>query len=773
MRWLWIGGLGILTLTSPVHAAAGDTVADRVLGQRRLTTSLPYLVDGRVFSASDVAIDRSVTPNRIYLADVDLNRVLGWSDVGRFRAGLAADLVLGQRSLATGTFFNFPDEECPQRASAGSFCRPTRLAVDPRGNLYVADSFNYRVLEFDSPFTTDRAPDRVFGQADFTSRVHIEEEEPDPNAMILDVAVDSAGNLWMVAPDGSRQVWEFDDPLTHDARPDRIIEPLPLSDCSDSRIKDKLCAPVELAFNPQGDLYVRDAVFPPWFGARDTKVYRQPLATDLVPDFVLPPLAPGLAFDAAGSLYFAAGATLQRYPAPVGSGTQPEVLFQASTGDFSGRLDFDAAGNLYVAAYGLPDFQTSSNFVYVFAPPYHSKPARLGRLKVPDATSGAALRHPSLVAVDRSSSPNHLYAVDEYNRVLGWRDAAGFANGAPADLILDGYGSGRRAPGDFCLSVSAVVNARRFCAADSTILGGLAVDSRGNLWLSDIDNHRVLEFDRPLDTAGGDGTADRVLGQGGSFTTNGCNQGGLSARSLCFPGALAFDRQDHLYVADQFNHRVLLFLDPRKRAAADKVFGQADFQHGACNRGLDHPAAPTLCLGSEIGDINVYFYASSGLAVDARGTLYVADSENARVLAFPDALHSGGRPAAVLGQDGRFTTALRGLGPKRFAGPENTGASGPSGLAVSPGGELYVADSPNDRLLVFNDPLRDDTADRVFGHAGFDTGAAGGLDPYYYGNVPPPTAARLLRPSGLAFDALGDLYVADTDYNRVLAFDRP
>jgi hypothetical protein len=41
-----------LTLAGPAGAAAGDTVADRVLGQRRLNTSLPFLVDGRVFSAS-------------------------------------------------------------------------------------------------------------------------------------------------------------------------------------------------------------------------------------------------------------------------------------------------------------------------------------------------------------------------------------------------------------------------------------------------------------------------------------------------------------------------------------------------------------------------------------------------------------------------------------------------------------------------------------------------------------------------------------------------
>jgi DNA-binding beta-propeller fold protein YncE len=755
----------LLSLTAPALAAPGDTLADRVLGQRRLTTSSPFLIDGRVFSATDVAVDRSSTPNRIYLADTDLNRVLGWSDVARFRTGASADLVLGQPSLVTGSYLDFPDEECPEIASATSFCRPTRVAVSPRGDLYVVDSFNYRVLEFDRPFTTDRTPDRVFGQPDFTSREHDAAEKPDPYPGWLDAVVDGGGNLWMTATDGSRRVLEFDDPLTHDALPDRVIEPMPLESCSDSRIQDKFCVPFELAFNPQGDLYVRD--FAPFGGGdRGTKVYRQPLATDLVPDFVLPPVAPGMAFDAAGSLYFASGASLQRFPAPLGPGSQPETLFQVAEGDFSGRLDFDAAGNLYVAHYVHPDFQTSANFVYVFAPPYHSRPARVGRVKSP----GESLWHPSLVAVDRSTRPNRLYALDAYNRVLGWRDAEGLANGAPPDLILEGNGAGRRPPGDFCLSIDVVVNARRFCAGDPWVQGGLAVDSRGNLWLSDVDNHRVLEFDRPFET---DGIADRVLGQRGSFTTNDCNRKGRGPASLCYPGALAFDGADNLYVADLGNHRVLLFLDPRKDPTADKVFGQEGFQGGDCNRGNPRPGAATLCLGHDEGDINVYFFGGSGLAVDLQGTLYVADRENARVLAFRDALHSSGRADAVLGQDGRFSTTLQGTGPRRFGGPSSDGLAGPAGLATGPGGELYVADASNDRILVFRDPLRDDTADRVFGHASFDAGGTREPNPEYYGNVPPPTAARLLRPVSLAFDDLGNLWVADRDYNRVLRFDRP
>jgi len=753
-----------LILAGAAGAATGDTIADRVLGQRRLNTSLPFLVDGRLFSASDVAVDRSVTPNRIYLADVDLNRVLGWSDAARFRAGASADLVLGQGSLVIGSFVSTLDE-CPAPPSPVSFCRPNRVAVDPGGNVYVVDSFNYRVLEFDRPFATDRMADRVFGQPDFTSRDRPDGEEFDISRDLLDVAADGAGNVWMADPSRSRRLLEFDNPLTHDTLPDRVIEPASAEDCDRRHPQDRLCLPYELAISPQGDLYVQDAAL--FGGLTLLRVFRQPLATDLTPDFELSPAGfPGLGFDPAGNLYFTSGTALDRFPAPVGPGTRFETVFPGTTTDISGRLDVDSAGNVYTAHYGGPTFQASTNFVYAFQPPFQARPQRLGRIK---PGNDGSLFHPSLVAVDRGSSPNRLYAVDATNKVFGWRDAAGFANGAPPDLILDGYGTGRRDSGDFCTSISVVVNARRFCVGDSFIQGGMAVDSHGNLWLSDVTNHRVLEFNRPFES---DGVADRVLGQRGSFTTNGCNQGGIGAGSLCFPGALAFDGADNLYVADLGNHRVLLFLDPLRRGTAAKVFGQGDFQHGECNRGLAHPAAATLCLGHEEGDINTYFLAASGLAVDAQGTLYVADPENARVLAFRNALRSSGRADAVLGQDGRFGTALRGTGARRFAGPGFVDSTfGPSGLAIGPGGDLYAADTPNDRVLAFADPLRDDTADRPFGQLDFTAGGVLQPSPEYLGNVPPPTAARLLRPSSVAFDAAGNLYVADRDYNRVVRFD--
>jgi DNA-binding beta-propeller fold protein YncE len=748
MKLLAIGWLGILTLalSSPAHAAAGDTVADRVLGQRRFSTAIPFYVDGTVLDAADLAIDRSTAPNHIYVASPDLNRVLGWSDLGRFRAGLQADLVLGQPSVYNGTSTD-SYLACPAAPSATAFCRPTRVAVDPAGNLYVADSFNYRVLEFDRPFATDRVADRVFGQRNFTAR----RLPPVPSETPLDIALDTFGDLWAIDPAGSRSVLEYDAPLAHDARPDRVIAAAPLEACSSGSPQPLPCSPFGLEVSPQGDLYVQDRGPS---GNRRELVYRQPLTTDRLPDFTLtpPPGSVGLvdgAFNPAGDLIFVILRHVWRYPAPIGPDTVPGLLSPELDTVFAGRPALDTRGDLYVASYQGPGRDSS---VYVVDNPFQEQVARVGR----ELKTSQGLALPTIVAVDRSSSPNHLYVVDAYNRVLGWRDAEGFASGAAADLVLDGSGQTVPSVPGFCFGASA----SHFCPYGSFNRGSLAVDSRGNLWMADVDNHRVLEFDRPFES---DGVADRVLGQGGSFDSRTCNLGGLSARSLCFPGALAFDRQDHLYVADLANQRVLLFENPLTNDAASKVFGQAGFTQDRCNRGRSQPAAATLCLGGVEGESNPRFYGSSSLAVDPRGNLYVADSANNRVLVFADPLGSDTVADAVIGQDG-FRQTLNGTGPRRFA-------PGRLALATAPAGELYIADPGNDRVLELRDPSRDTTADRVFGHAGFTTG--GFPYPNYYLPLPPPTAANLYEPMGVAVDAAGNLYVADTAYDRVLRFDRP
>src|SRR5258706_5371916 len=141
-----------------------------------------------------------------------------------------------------------------------------------------------------------------------------------------------------------------------------------------------------------------------------------------------------------------------------------------------------------------------------------------------------------------------------------------------------------------------------------------------------------------------DTIADDVLGQA-DFTHNAANAPSLGAGSLNQPFALALSAQGDLYVADLSNNRVLEYDDPFAAGSdhiADRVFGQADFTHGAANPG----GVSATGLSNPVS-----------LALDALGNLYVVDSGNNRVLEYTAPLTTGMPASRVFGQGGSFTTA--------------------------------------------------------------------------------------------------------------------
>src|SRR5712692_5700674 len=82
---------------------------------------------------------------------------------------------------------------------------------------------------------------------------------------------------------------------------------------------------------------------------------------------------------------------------------------------------------------------------------------------------------------------------------------------------------------------------------------GVAVDAAGGLYVADVGDNSVLHYP-PSST-----TADAVYGQGGSFTTNDANHGGLTANSIYQPYGVAIDAAGGLYIAGGGNNRVLYF----------------------------------------------------------------------------------------------------------------------------------------------------------------------------------------------------------------------
>ena len=113
-------------------------------------------------------------------------------------------------------------------------------------------------------------------------------------------------------------------------------------------------------------------------------------------------------------------------------------------------------------------------------------------------------------------------------------------------------------------------------------------------------------------------TASKVYGQGGSFTTNTANKGGISAKSLYEPWGLAVDGNSNLYVADYSNNRVLYY--PASGITATRVYGQdGSFTTNTANKG--GVSAKSL-------------YGAFSVTVDSSGNLHIFDTVNNRVLEY-------------------------------------------------------------------------------------------------------------------------------------------
>lgn len=223
----------------------------------------------------------------------------------------------------------------------------------------------------------------------------------------------------------------------------------------------------------------------------------------------------------------------------------------------------------------------------------------------------------------------------------------------------------------------------------------VAVDATGNVYVS--DKNRVLEYDKPILT---DTIADRVFGQAGNFATQTSNLGGISASSLSTPIGLSLDLSGNLFVADADNNRVLEFDSPLTTdTVADRVFGQSgSMTSGKCNlTGLGNPAsANTLCV-------------PAGIATVGPGNLYVADAGNSRALEYNSPLSSDSTADHVFGQAGSFTSYGC-----------NIDLCAPQSVAIGPDGSLYIVDA-HSRVLWFEHPLTNSNPDRVIGQPNFSS----------------------------------------------------
>lgn len=146
----------------------------QVFGQDDFEQSAPNLIEGREFNfnsslGSTVAFDG----DRLYVADAENHRVLGFRDARRLQNGARADLVIGQEDFRRNVI-NAPSGNANTPTDISLFS-PVAVAVDANGDLYVADSGNSRVLRFPRPFDqppgTRHRANLVIGQVGFTTKI--------------------------------------------------------------------------------------------------------------------------------------------------------------------------------------------------------------------------------------------------------------------------------------------------------------------------------------------------------------------------------------------------------------------------------------------------------------------------------------------------------------------------------------------------------------------------------------------------------------------------
>lgn len=240
---------------------------------------------------------------------------------------------------------------------------------------------------------------------------------------------------------------------------------------------------------------------------------------------------------------------------------------------------------------------------------------------------------------------------------------------------------------------------------------GVVADSSGNIFVADLGNSVI----RKITPAG------QVTTFAGTARNYGYADGTGPAAVFDAPAGLAIDASNNIYVADSGNE-VIRVITP---AAVVTTLAGSPGNAGYAN------ATGSAAL----------FYDPQGIAVDGSGNVYVSDYGNEVIRM----ITSAGVVSTVAGTPGATGSADGPAASASFWGPE--------GVAVDSAGNIYVADSANDTIRQITSS---GTVSTLVGNAGFKGGADG-----------TGSAARFNSPVGLALDSGGDIYVGDAGNNTV------
>jgi len=253
-----------------------------------------------------------------------------------------------------------------------------------------------------------------------------------------------------------------------------------------------------------------------------------------------------------------------------------------------------------------------------------------------------------------------------------------------------------------------------------SLVDGVAVSPNGDVYIARRSHNVISRIDK-------NGRLHNVVGTGASGYSG--DGGPATKAKLNLPASLTFDRQGNLYISDRANHRVRKV---NKKGIITTIAGNG-------TGGFSGDGGPATQASLNL---------PSGLVVDNKGNLYIADRSNNRV--------------RVINSKGIIKT-FAGNGKNGYHGDNMPALKAtldkPFGLALDKDNNLYIADRGNNRI-------------RKVDYSGLISSVAGDGGFYYIGDNGPAYRASIAGPTGVVVDDKGNVIIADRQNNRIRMVDK-
>ncbi len=715
-----------VTLCMPQYAA-GQYAISTIAGGG--PNNLPALQSSIGFAGS-VAQDSA---GNLYISDSYSSQVFKVSTAGTLTvvAGNGTIGYSGDGGLATNAQFSMPEG----------------VAIDGSGNIFIADTGNFVIREVVASTGNIQTVAGNFSLGAGYSG----DGAPATSAQLNDpygVFVDDAGNIFIADTDNSviREVVASSGNIQTVAG--NFTSGAGYSGNGAIATSAQLDMPEGVFLDGTGNIFIADT------NNSVIRVVNPGSASVTIAGISIPP----------GDIQTVAG---RNYDSSFGSACQFTGSGGPATSAFLCQpvgVFVDASENIFIADtdnYAIREIAASGTLATVAG-----TPGTFGYSGNGGLATGAVLNYSSSVAVD---SAGNIYIADTDNFVVREVTAAdGNIQAFAGNNTLAYSGDGGPATG-------AALN----------FPGGVFTDSSGNVYIADT-NSSVIRVVNPgtqavtvagvtiqpgdIQTIAGTGVACAVPAVGG------CGDGGpATSAQLNYPFGIFVDGSGNIFIADTgllTESSAIRVINP---GAAPITIAGVTIQPGTIQT-----VAGSLGTAGFTGDggpaTSAQLSNPQGVVVDGSGNIFIADTGNAAVRV----VNSGTQALIIAGVTIQPSTiqTVAGTPPTACADSssgcgDNGAATGaslnfPSGMSLDAAGNIYIADTFNSAIRVVNSGTQPIAIAGTTIPPGDILTVAGTLGrDGFAGDAGPPNAALLNTPWGVSVDALGNIFIADTDNSAI------